>query len=172
MYRWSTSAAIHCRLYIASSMRIASYWWILGALTKWNIGRIHFLFGRKVDCYDTCIEGSPWDPTIPLQCCADSIVSSDVMSTTNGQGYLIARLYSPNEAGLGIYRHNTFCKYVKQPFFWQSLIVSLVNYHNIIIVISEVDIYKNYRNDTNQKYYWSLLLLILIPISDKNHYSP
>ena len=65
---------------------------------------------RSVDCYDTCIVGSPFDPTVPFQCCADSILISETISTTVGEGYLIARLYSPNEPGQGVYRHNTFCK--------------------------------------------------------------
>ena len=65
---------------------------------------------RSVNCFDTCIVGLPTDPTIPLKCCANSILISETISTTVGEGYVIARLYSPNEDGQGVYRHNTFCK--------------------------------------------------------------
>ena len=69
---------------------------------------------REVDCYDTCIQGNPIFPSIPLSCCGDPILLSETISTTIGPNYLIARLYSPNEEGMDVYRHNTFCKYVCQ----------------------------------------------------------
>ena len=67
---------------------------------------------RSVDCYDTCIIGLPFDPTVPIQCCADPLnLTSDVISTTDGTpNFIIARLFSPNEPGMSNYRLNTYCK--------------------------------------------------------------
>ena len=70
---------------------------------------ILYLICRTVDCFDTCITGSPIDPSIPLQCCADSVVIPQIISVVIQPEYLIAQLYSPNEPQAD-YRLNTFCK--------------------------------------------------------------
>ena len=70
---------------------------------------VFFIPYRTVDCYDTCIAGIPGGP---LRCCADTILASEAISTTSDPSFLIARLFSPNEPDLSVYRLNTFCKWV------------------------------------------------------------
>ena len=97
------------------SQNITSIQYVLqkrrGYLINLNLSSVMpFSCYRSVDCYETCIVGSPFDPTVPFQCCADSVLVSEEISLTIDPSFIIARLYSPNEPDMSIYRLNTYCK--------------------------------------------------------------
>ena len=64
---------------------------------------------RSVQCYSTCVIGQPLSPTIPLRCCADSILDQPLTQTVE-PSYTLVRLYSPNAPGEENYQSNTICK--------------------------------------------------------------
>lgn len=66
---------------------------------------------RSVQCYSTCTIGAPlpFDPSTPLQCCADPILDQSLSQTVE-PSYTLIQLYSPNAPGEEDYRLNTVCK--------------------------------------------------------------